>query len=36
MNGLAAIAVLTFFLAFFSALGLWVPANLFVGPLPVG
>ena len=29
MIGLAAIAVLTFFLAFFSALGLWVPANLW-------
>jgi hypothetical protein len=29
MIGLAAIAVLTFFLAFFAALGLWVPANLW-------
>jgi hypothetical protein len=27
MIGLAAIAVLTFFLAFFAALGLWVPTN---------
>jgi hypothetical protein len=27
MIGLAAIAVLTFFLAFFAALGLWVPAG---------
>jgi hypothetical protein len=29
MIGLAAIAVLTFFLAFFAALGLWVPADLW-------
>ncbi|MEO7296660.1 MAG: hypothetical protein ABIZ57_10995 [Candidatus Limnocylindria bacterium] len=29
MIGLAAIAVLTFFFAFFAALGLWVPANLW-------
>ena len=29
MIGLAAIAVLTFFLAFFAALGLWVPTNLW-------
>ena len=29
MIGLAAIAVLTFFLAFFAALGIWVPANLW-------
>lgn len=29
MIGLAAIAVLTFFLAFFASLGLWVPANLW-------
>ena len=29
MIGVASIAVLTFFLAFFSALGLWVPANLW-------
>lgn len=29
MIGLAAIAVLTFFLAFFSALGLWIPADLW-------
>jgi hypothetical protein len=29
MIGLAAIAVLTFFLAFFAALGLWVPAHLW-------
>jgi hypothetical protein len=29
MIGLAGIAVLTFFLAFFSALGLWVPADLW-------
>jgi hypothetical protein len=29
MIGLAAVAVLTFFLAFLSALGLWVPANLW-------
>jgi hypothetical protein len=29
MIGLAAIAVLTFFLAFFAALGLWVPATLW-------
>ena len=29
MIGLAAIAVLTFFLAFFAAIGLWVPANLW-------
>ena len=29
MIGLAGIAVLTFFLAFFSSLGLWVPADLW-------
>ena len=29
MIGLAAIAVLTFFLAFFASLGLWVPATLW-------
>ena len=29
MIGLAAVAVLTFFLAFLAALGLWVPANLW-------
>jgi hypothetical protein len=29
MIGLAAVAVLTFFLAFFAALGLWVPATLW-------
>jgi hypothetical protein len=29
MIGLASIAVLTFFLAFFASLGLWVPANLW-------
>ena len=29
MIGLAAIAVLTFFFAFFAAPGLWVPANLW-------
>ena len=29
MIGLAAIAVLAFFLAFFAALGLWVPADLW-------
>jgi hypothetical protein len=29
MIGLAAIAVLTLFLAFFASLGLWVPANLW-------
>jgi hypothetical protein len=29
MIGLAAIAVMAFFLAFFAALGLWVPANLW-------
>ncbi len=29
MIGLAAIAVLTFVVAFFAALGLWVPANLW-------
>jgi hypothetical protein len=32
MIGLAGIAVLTFFLAFFSSLGLWVPADMW-GPL---
>ena len=29
MIGLAGIAVLTFFLAFFSSLGLWVPADMW-------
>jgi hypothetical protein len=29
MIGLAAIAVLTFFFAFFSSLGLWVPAEMW-------
>lgn len=29
MIGLAGIAVLTFFFAFFASLGLWVPANLW-------
>ncbi len=29
MIGLAGVAVLAFFLAFFAALGLWVPANLW-------
>jgi hypothetical protein len=29
MIGLAAIAVLTFFLAFFASLGLWVPTDLW-------
>jgi len=29
MIGFAAIAVLTFFLAFFASLGLWVPTNLW-------
>ena len=29
MIGLAAVAVLAFFLAFFAALGLWVPGNLW-------
>jgi hypothetical protein len=29
MIGLAAIAVVTFFLSFLAALGLWVPANLW-------
>ena len=29
MIGLAAIAVLTFFFAFFAALGVWVPADLW-------
>ena len=29
MIGLAAIAVLTFFLAFFASLGLWVPADMW-------
>jgi hypothetical protein len=29
MVGLAGIAVLTFFLAFFSSLGLWIPADLW-------
>ncbi len=29
MIGLAAIAVLAFFLAFFAALGLWVPASMW-------
>jgi hypothetical protein len=29
MMGLASVAVLAFFLAFFASLGLWVPANLW-------
>jgi hypothetical protein len=29
MIGLAGIAVLTFFIAFFATLGLWVPADLW-------
>ena len=36
MIGLAAIAVIAFFLAFFAALGLWVPADLWRPLILVG
>jgi hypothetical protein len=36
MIGLAAIAVLTFFLAFFASLGLWVPTNLWRSLVLIG
>ena len=36
MIGLAAVAVLTYFLAFFASLGLWVPANLWRSLVLIG